>query len=364
MATHELHSGRAAACGEWSRKALALADRLGLVALKVPPLHHLGIARFETGDEAGIDDIRDALRIGLEAGLGVETGTAHSNLAATIWVTEGPVAALALKHGAAEFAASRGLGSLERTIRAETLWQQFDAGAWDDALGLADRLVATEPEGGPTRVAMMAQTVKARILVERGRTREAAELEPAFLSRARELGDPQDLGPALAAGAALRFTLGDFGAAAALIEELEQVTRGRDPSQRVHELPLAARVCRAAGVIEVAQALIPARGAPTYTRARLCLASGRADVAEARGELALAVDGHTAAADGWRAFGCPLEEGHALLGRSRCLLALGRSSEAAASAGGARRIARRLWARPLALAAERLMASTRTAPGP
>ena len=149
MATHELHAGRADACGRWSTKALALAETLDLTALKVPALHHLGIARFESGDEAGIDDIREAIRIGLEAGLSAETGAAHANLAATLWVSAGPLAALAEKRAAAEFASSRGLVSLAKTIRTESLWQLHDAGAWDDALALADWVVASTATGAP-----------------------------------------------------------------------------------------------------------------------------------------------------------------------------------------------------------------------
>ena len=354
MATHELHAGRAKACGEWSHKAFVLADRLGTVALKVQPLHHLGIARFESGDEAGIDDIREAVRIGLEAGLSAETAAAHSNLAATLWVTDGPVVALAEKAAAAAFASSRGLVAFEKTIRAESLWHQFDAGAWDDALESAALLLA-DGESGSDRVAMMARTVKGRILVERGRTREASDLEREFLARARELRDPQDLGPALAAAAALRYGLGDLGAAAGMIDELERVTRGRDPSQRVHELPLAARVCRASGTIEVAEALIPLRGAPTYIRARLCLSSARGSIAEARGDFETALELHGAAAAGWGTFGCPAEEAHALLGHARCLIAIGRSRDAGRSARGALRIARRLRAPKIEAEAQALL---------
>jgi DNA-binding SARP family transcriptional activator len=353
MATHELHAGRADACGKWSRRALVVAEGLGVPALQVQPLNHLGIARFESGDEAGIDDIREAVRLGLEAGLTWETATAHSNLAATIWVTQGPVAALEVKRAAREFAASRGLGALEKGIRAESLWQQVDAGAWDDALVSADEVLAWDLEGGPSRMSVMAQTVKVRILAERGRTAEALELEPVLLDRARELRDPQDLGPALAAGAALRIALGDIGGAAALIDELEHVTRGRDPSQRVHELPQAARVCLAAGTIHVAEALVPARGAPTYTRARLCLTAAGATIAEAHGDLTAAADLHVAAADGWRAFGNPFEAAHSRVGHARCLVALGRSDEAPPDRRAAERIARDLLAVVLLREAER-----------
>lgn len=363
MATHELHAGRAGACGDWARRALALADRLGVLALKVQPLHHLGIARFESGDEAGIDDIREAVRIGIETGLSKETGTAHSNLAATIWVTEGPAAALAEKRAAAAFASSRGLISLETTILAESLWQQFDGGAWDDALISADALIEQAGQGQPARVITMAQTVKARILAERGRTREARELEREYLVRARELRDPQDLGPALAAAAALRQAAGDPAEAAALIAELERVTRGRDPSQRVHELPQAARVCREAGVIVTAKALIPSRGAPTYRRARLCLLAGRAVLAEARDEPSAALELHTAAAAGWRAFGAPAEEAHSHLGRARCLIALGQHDAAASSLRRAQRIGRSLRA-SLILAEARILTEALHPAGP
>jgi tetratricopeptide (TPR) repeat protein len=353
MATHELHAGRADLCGQWSRRALAVAERLGVPALQVQPRNHLGIARFESGDEAGIDDIREAVRLGLEAGLTWETATAHSNLAATIWVTDGPVAALEVKRAAREFAASRGLGALEKGIRAESLWQQVDAGAWDDALVSADEVLASDLDGGPSRMSVMARTVKVRILAERDRTAEALELEPLLLNRARQLRDPQDLGPALAAGAALRTALGDVDGAAAFIDELERVTRGRDPSQRIHELPQAARVCLAAGTIRVAEALVPARGAPTYTRARLCLTAAQAIIAEAHGDVAEAASLHAAAADGWRAFGNPFEEAHSRVGHARCLVALGRADEAVPALHQARRIGRDLQAVVLLREAER-----------
>ena len=354
MARHELHAGRAGACGEWSAKALDLAKRMGLLALQVPALHHLGIARFETGDEAGIADIREAARLGREAGLSLETATALSNLAAVIWVTEGPAAALALKREAAEFAASRGLVAYETQVRAEALWQQFDGGRWDDALASAEALIAAE--GGSSRVRTMAQTVAARVLAERGRTDEAAELEREYLARARDLRDPQDLGPALAAGAALRQALGDSAGAAELIAELERVTRGRDPSQRVHELPHAARVARESGTIGVAEALVPKRGAPAYLRARICLLTASATFAEAHGSHTTAADAYAEAASAWRAFGVPAEAAHALLGAARCLNALDRRAEARAASDSARRLGEALAARLIVTEADRLLA--------
>jgi DNA-binding SARP family transcriptional activator len=364
MATHELHAARARECDAWSRRALAVARALGSRTLELQPLHLLGILRFESGDQAGIDDIREAVRIGLEAGLSWETATAQSNLAATIWVSDGPAAALEIKLATAEFAASRGLGALERTIRAESLWQLHDAGRWDDAIDLADDLIATEGDGAPSRVTTMARTVRGRILADRGRTKEASDLETDVLPRARELGDPQDLGPALAAAAALRQAVGDLDGAAEFVAELERVTRGRDRSQRIHELPHAARVCLAAGTTAVAEALIAKRGLPAYTRARLCIASARAIFAEARGQLATAAQRHAVAAEGWRAFGNPAEEAHALLGQARCLIGLGRAKDARPPLRVAGDLGRALGAVLVVGEAERLLGPGQPGRGP
>ena len=57
--------------------------------------------------------------------------------------------------------------------------------------------------------------------------------------------------------------------------------------------------------------------------ARLGLASSRAQLAEAAGDLLEAVDLFAEAADGWQAFGNVPEQAYARLGQGRCLLALG-----------------------------------------
>jgi DNA-binding SARP family transcriptional activator len=357
MATHELHAGRAAACREWSLKALALAEQLGAGALQQQPLLHLGIARFEMGDLGGIDDIRAAWQLGLETGLGWQTGTAQSNLGATVWVTAGPAAGLELKRGAADFAVSRGLRYLERTIRAEMLWLQFDAGDWDDLLASARELVAWDREHGRSRVTMFAEMTSAKVLVARGRVREADALEGEYLAGARHLGDPQDSAPALVVAATVRQARGDAKGAIALITELEERTRGTDISRRVNNLPEVSRIAVALGVPEIPEALLPAGAGPAFARGIHCVTAGRAVVAEARGDLTAARDLYAAAADGWRAFGHRAEEAHALFGLGRCLLALEQRPAAAERIDAARRLARKLRARPLVEAADRLMSA-------
>ena len=87
----------------------------------------------------------------------------------------------------------------------------------------------------------------------------------------------------------------------------------------------------------------------------LVIAAGRALLAESVGELDGGVDKFVAAGRGWRDFGVPYEEAQALLGRGRCLLALGRTREAAPPLDAARDIFARLGARPALAETDELM---------
>jgi tetratricopeptide (TPR) repeat protein len=274
-----------------------------------------------------------------------------------VWYAHGPSAGLALKRSAADFAADRGLRYLEKEIRAEALWLLYDAGEWDELLGSAADLLPWDREHGSSRVTMIARSAEVRVLVSRGRIRDASAIEKELLVGAVELGDAQDLVPTLTAAAAIRYARGEVAGAVGLLDELEQRTRGRDTARRVQELPLVSRICVAGGALAIVEAFLPSGADRTFARSRHCVQSSGATLAEARGELAAALDQYQAAAVGWRAFGNLPEEAHALLGRARCLRELGRRSDAIDSARDARRIARKLGARPLVAEVERFLAA-------
>ena len=164
--------------------------------------------------------------------------------------------------------------------------------------------------------------------------------------------------PALATAAAVRIAGGDASGALGLVQELEGLTRDRDVSRRVQELPVVARICAASHDLAVVRALIPRVDVP-FTRGRLCVLTGRAAVAEADGDLDSAAQLYAAAAVGWREFGCPTEEAYALLGQARALIALDRWDEATAPIRAAGTIAARLGARPLLIEAEAIGARAR-----
>ena len=73
--------------------------------------------------------------------------------------------------------------------------------------------------------------------------------------------------------------------------------------------------------------------------------------------------GFAAAAARWHDFGVPYEEGHALLGQGRCLVALCRAPEAAAPLAAAREIFARLGAKPALAEAEAVLAAASVSPG-
>ena len=355
-ATDSQLSGRLIESIEWSKKALALADQLGLAGAKCRPLLFLGSARFELGDLSGLDDMREALRLGLEAGLGWETGTAYSNLGEYVWLVDGPAAGLEQKQAALEFSRQRGLLYFEKYIGAEMLWLLFDLGQWDDVLAYADEALAWDREHGGSQLSIVVLPMKARVLLARGAAAVAASLEPEYLPRAREIGDSQLLAPALGTAAATRFASDDRAGALALIEELAEATRRGLGIWATYELAPATRICAAIGAGATARRLLPPETPLLNARARHSVASADAVLSEREGDAERARRLHADAAKGWREYGCPNEVAHALLGDGRCLLALGRTGEADVRLREARDIADTLEARPLVTEADALMA--------
>jgi hypothetical protein len=115
-----------------------------------------------------------------------------------------------------------------------------------------------------------------------------------------------------------------------------------------------ARTATDAGDPTLAQRLV-APLEPTFAYHQHALCASGAVLAEARGRLAEAAERHGEAAGRWGSFGVVPERAHALLGRGRCLVALGRP-------GGrepllqARQIFAGLRADPLVAAVEALLA--------
>jgi tetratricopeptide (TPR) repeat protein len=348
----------------WAEKALPLAERFGVDDLSVRVPQFRGVARWDLGDVGGLDDLRDALRLGLELGLGFETSTAYINLAHFLWLTDGPAQALEVERAGIDFAQRRGMPGQAMWAEQEMLWFLFDLGEWDELRVLADDLIERDRARGGSQVGATALIFKAQVLFHRGRLDEAAALYEEFLPRAREIGDLQVLTPALATAALVEQTRGDAVRAVSLVDELGDASRDRNPWHRIRYAADAARVLVAAGHHDVGEHLSLDDRGVIGARSLTSLLTVRAVTAEAGGDLQHALDLYCDAAQRWTDYGFALERGQALLGAARCLVALERRPDAVPALAEARETFAQLQATPLVAESDGVLGQAAQAESP
>src|SRR5262249_44890669 len=133
---------------ELAGKALDLAGRLGLQDEIVRARQFRGSALCELGEADGINDLREAVRMGLELGLGEETALAYGSRAYRVWLRDGPAESLAVWQKAAEFADQRGFEMQAMWSRNGQLEALFDLGRWDEVLEISERVIAWDDTRG------------------------------------------------------------------------------------------------------------------------------------------------------------------------------------------------------------------------
>ncbi len=346
MARQSAIAGRPTECLDWVAKAMTLATALDLGPAMARALQTRGIARCDLNDLDGLDDLREALRLGLEVGAGIDTATAYNNLAQYLFHAEGPERALELFDEGIEFSERRGFAHYAGWLRMATLELLFELGRWDDLLARADELVAWERSSDETQITTAVFTHKAAVFVRRGAVAEAKSLTDALLEPARTIGDPQTLVPALICAALVEQAIGDHAAAIQLVEEIETSIRGRTVNLWMFDAADIARICATAPDVELGKRLFTDVEVSAAHQVA-GLVSARAVLAETEGSLDEALAGYAEAAAGWHEFGNVFEEACALLGRGRCLLGLDRREEAAGPLARARTIFEQLGASPL-----------------
>jgi class 3 adenylate cyclase/tetratricopeptide (TPR) repeat protein len=324
-ALQHMLASRSAQAIEWADRTLELAERLGIDDADELAwvLQARGVGRLELGDIDGLADLRRALGSALERGRSTQTVIAYINLAHETWLIEGPAAGLDINRAGIELGERRGAIGPVVWAKAETTWKLFELGRWDELLRTADEVIAWDAVQGGHQVGTIVRPFKARVLLHRGEVAAAEALTADFLPSAKEIADPQVLVPALGIAASVEHARGDVRAAIALVRELHTATRDRPLWLRTLQLPDALRICVATGELELAAALLPAAEG-TDARSRHSLATGRAILAEARGEPETAGDLYRDAARGWAEYGFTLEHAHARLGAGRCVVTLGR----------------------------------------
>ena len=335
-----------AECLAWSDKALALSRELGLGGETVLALQNRGASRCELGDDEGLEDLEEAVRMGHELGLVEETVLAYGNLAYQLWSRQGPATALELWRKSDELATRRGFVARAQWARMGELETLFDLGEWDTVLEMCSEMEAWDrPQEGRSQVGVYASLFEAWVRLRRGEATSLVEQAEELVDDARRIEYPEYIAPALIIlfeGLRLR---GDTSGALGALDAFMDLTEGA-PAYRRFLMPVVVRALVEMGRIDTAEAIIPDPSSAHTERHRLSLLTSRAAIDEANGDLEAATQAYTEAAERWAAYGFVLEEGLTRTGAARCLAAQGRSEEAVEVAREARIAFERLGARP------------------
>jgi len=136
-------------------------------------------------------------------------------------------------------------------------------------------------------------------------------------------------------------------------EEADLVVRADFAFFNLFHLMDLARICASADALGVVERLLE-RVVPNARREHNAVLTANAVLAEAAGGFNEAAQRYSDAAEAWRRFPFPLEEGLALLGAGRCLVALGEGANQ--ELRGARELLLGLGARPSVVEADALLA--------
>jgi tetratricopeptide (TPR) repeat protein len=302
-------SGRPSEAVALAERGLALAREHGMAAKEVRCLNARGAARLLQGDLEGYNDFMRALTRALEAGLGHETAMAYHNLAELQLQGVGTASSAELNQHGLELAERRGLTVAADWLRANRVQVFFEAGRWDDALALADQVLAAETQSGPGPAGTTCGVYCARIHTWRGDLNRARRLMHEFLPRARQHAVVQQLGPALIVAGLVETASGRPDAGAAYANEYCDLTasalayRHMEVADLVRLLVAAAQLERAAAAAD--NDVIPAirNECHSMTARATFAAAGPSDGAELFEQ----------AAERWHAYGHPLEEHLALV---------------------------------------------------
>ena len=332
-------------------RALTLADEL---TFERPPraLGYRGSARADIGDAAGIEDMREAIRLATNAGQGREVALLHNNLGFAQWAFQGPQAAIAEIDTGIAYANARGVTEAAGWATVSTLGPLFDTGRLDEALALAttltdrlqDHMALSEVRG-----------VQARIHTLRGQPALAADYLDWLITTARDAGAAEILVFGLGAAAITHTALGNTKLATTLVTELAAAPGIRD---NTYYAALLATLVRAAITInhpDIAQSLT-SEYRPHTPYAQHALITATAALTETRRDHQAAADGYADAADRWEQFGVIPEHAYALQGHGRCLTALGRPHQAAPVLHQARALFDQLGAIPALAETDTLLA--------
>jgi class 3 adenylate cyclase/tetratricopeptide (TPR) repeat protein len=303
-------------------RAIALAERLGLPV----PAHALGrrgLARAFLGDPDGIAEMERALALLVEQGAGHRAASLQNNLAIARYPLQGPARSLAAFEQGIAFCEQRGLADIAAWLEADCPGLLVELGRPEEALERAGRLAAEHEASGQTHLLIWVRALELATRLARGETQEPG-MAQWLVETARATTTTNVTIEALAAAAAARHAAGVHDEARSLLSELERVPGARDTPYYARRLTAMIRTALPARDPELAERLAGGLE-PRYPLRKHALCTARAQLAEHAGDHADAVTLYEEAAARWKEFGNVPERAYALLGRGRCLAALGRA---------------------------------------
>ena len=322
LACAQTLAGACAEAVDAADHARALADELGLPE-PGRALAYRGYARVLSGDANGLEDMERALELLLEQGAGRDAAILQNNLAVARYPLEGPHSSLSAFEKAIAFCRERGLGESAALCDSNCPGLLVELGRPEEALERAARLAALTEASGDTHSLVEVRAVELAIRLARGEECTRAETE--WLVRTSRTSGSADVTMVTLVAAAAGLVSQAPADALALLATVEQLGRGRETTYYARQLPTMLRVALAAGDSALGERLTAALEA-RYPLDEHALGTARAQLAEHAGELADAAALYADAAARWQQFGNVPERAYALLGRGRCLLALGEGS--------------------------------------
>jgi tetratricopeptide (TPR) repeat protein len=284
--------------------------------IAVMALHIRGDARCSLGDTGGLEDLQLAMLRSQAGDNAADIVTSGSYLGEWLWAMEGPAAGLEQCLAALEVADHRGVVDQGLWTKAGGVGMLIDLGDWDRALTWSNEILSTGRDRLEPALFAASRTAISLVASLRGRPHDADD-PGELLALARPVGELHVLVPALAVASRLLLDAGRGEEALELLREFAAVTRGVAPEYRESQLAAVTRACIRVGDPVLAGEMIGESVGATR-RNRLNVSSARAAVSEADGDLRSAAAGYAEAAEGWRAYGDPLEEAEALAGLARC----------------------------------------------
>ena len=323
-------------------EGLGLADRALVIAAEADlarPARALGFRGFAScllGDAGGLNDLRDALVLAVQAGRGQEAAILYNLLGVCVRNYDGPRSSLQTFQDALEFADARGLREMMIAIRSSALTSRLGMGDLQEALDAAVALGEYAEETGDELDLVEIRGVQAAALTYRGDASQAAGFLDEVAAGGQRSGRPDYITDVVSAAMA-HAALGEIEAATALLEASEATPGLDEATEFALCLPAAVRTALAMGEPVLAERLA-GHLTPRHLYAEHALVAVHAALAEARGDTETAAEVYADAAQRWESFGVVPEQGFALLGQGRCLLELKRPAESSEALGHAREI--------------------------